>query len=98
MSTIRSVVSRGGGAETLHGGLHDDATHFSSAYAAMEPYIRTSITDRAHDGTYDTDTAHKATIAGRVVKGRGGNILAPDLSCGGKQRPLERGVDAAAKV
>lgn len=64
----------------------------------MEPYIRTSITDRIHDGIYDTDTGHKATLRGRVLSGKGGPVRTPDISCGGKQRPLGRGVAGLAKV
>lgn len=64
----------------------------------MEPYIRTSITDRIHDGIYDTDTAHKATLGGRVFRSKGGRVRSPDISCGGKQRPLGRGVEGLTKV
>lgn len=87
VSTIRSVVPRGLVAP-YHGGggggnaLDDDVTtvgdYSVEAFAGMDPYIRTSITDRVHDGTYDTDTAHKATIASRV---KGGSVHSPSISC-----------------
>lgn len=64
----------------------------------MEPYIRTSITDRIHDGLYDIDVAHKATLSGRVLQGKDGNIRTLDISCGGKQCPLGRGVVPSLKV
>lgn len=64
----------------------------------MEPYIRTSITDRIHDGLYDIDVAHKATLSGRILQGKDGNIRTPDISCGGKQCPLGRGVEPFTKV
>lgn len=51
----------------------DDSTPL---IAGLEPYIRTSITDRVHDGIYDTDTAHKSTLGGRVKRGE---IRSPDI-------------------
>lgn len=75
VSTIRSAVPR------KWDGKHndDDSTlgDCSSAYTGMEPYIRTSITDRVHDRIYDTDVGEKTSLAGRVKSGK---ICAPHIS------------------
>lgn len=53
-----------------------------SAYVGMDPFVRTAITDRAHDGVYDTDTAHKLTLAARVKRG---DVRSPHISKGGSR-------------
>lgn len=84
VSTIRSLVPRrfhsteafsDGDSSTLTGGPR-------SAYAGLEPFIRTSITDRIHDGIYETDIGHKSTLGGRVKRGE---ICCPKMSHYGKR-------------
>ena len=60
----------------------------NSAYWGMEPYVRTPITDRAHDGIYDIDTAHKTTLASRV---KSGMVPSPHISRNEKQLTGEGG-------
>ncbi|CAM9706245.1 unnamed protein product [Hapterophycus canaliculatus] len=85
VSTIRSLVPRRFHS-TKAGSSIDDSTKLidgpSSAYAGLEPYIRTSITDRVHDGIYDTDVAHKSTLGGRIKRG---DVLSPHISRGRKR-------------
>lgn len=80
VSTIRSAVPRG----PIELSNEDDSTIGgpNSAYWGMEPYIRTSIIDRAHDGIYDIDTAHKATLASRV---KSGMVSSPHIFSNEKQ-------------
>lgn len=68
MSTLRSVVRRN---------CSTTPTTKARAFTGMELYIRTAITDRVHDGIYNTDKGHKATIASRV---KGGKIHSPSFS------------------
>ncbi|CAM9698944.1 unnamed protein product, partial [Ectocarpus sp. 4 AP-2014] len=84
VSTIRSLVPRrfhsteafsDGDSSTLTGGPR-------SAYVGLEPFIRTSITDRIHDGIYETDIGHKSTLGGRVKRGE---IRCPKMSRYGKR-------------
>ncbi len=74
MSTIRSLVPRAFPSPAA-AGTHDDDS--ATLIAGLEPYIRTSITDRIHDGIYDTDTAHKSTLGSRVKRGE---IRGPHIS------------------
>lgn len=61
----------------------DDSTiGESSAYFGMEPYVRTAFTDRIHDGIYDIDKAHKATLASRL---KGNEVRVPHISRYGKR-------------
>ncbi|CAB1100795.1 unnamed protein product [Ectocarpus sp. CCAP 1310/34] len=71
VSTIRSLVPRRfhsteafgeGDSSTITGGPR-------SAYEGLEPFIRASITDRIHDGIYETDIGHKSTLGSRVKRG-----------------------------
>lgn len=80
VSTIRSVVPRG----SIELADEDDSTIGgpNSACWGIETYVRTPITDRAHDGIYDIDTAHKTTLAGRV---NGGMVPSPNISSSEKQ-------------
>ncbi|CAM9761713.1 unnamed protein product [Scytosiphon promiscuus] len=82
---IRSLVPRRFHSTTA-GSSIDDPTKLidgpSSAYEGLEPYIRTSITDRVHDGIYDTDVAHKSTLGGRIKRGE---VLSPEIFRGGKR-------------
>lgn len=79
MSTLRSLAPRRFHSTTSASTRDDDST---TLIAGLEPYIRTSITDRVHDGIYDTDTAHKSTLGGRVKRGE---IRSPDICRHGKR-------------
>lgn len=79
VSTLRSLVPRRFPSATSASTRDDDST---TLIAGLEPYIRTSITDRIHDGIYDTDTAHKSTLGGRVKRGE---IRSPDIYRHGKR-------------
>eukprot|EP00752_Nemacystus_decipiens_P002912 g2710.t1 len=79
VSSLRSLVPRRFHSTTSASTRHDDST---TLIAGLEPYIRTSITDRVHDGIYDTDTAHKSTVGGRIKRGE---IRSPDI-CRNRKR------------
>eukprot|EP00903_Cladosiphon_okamuranus_P007750 g7508.t1 len=79
VSTLRSLVPRRFHS-TASTSTHDDDS--TTLIAGLAPFIRTSITDRVHDGIYDTDTAHKSTLGGRVKRGE---IRSPDICQRGKR-------------
>lgn len=79
MSTLRSLVPRSFHPTASASTRDDDST---TLIAGLEPYIRTSITDRIHDGIYDTDIGHKSTLGGRVKRGE---IRSPNICQHGKR-------------